>query len=152
VINAIEQVGDDLYAFASSVDISPVDGLTWAHTFNRIYQPQEVTDGGYPTLMVVPAEDEGTTLDSYTDADRIVYWVVISVSTAEVFMGGEGQIRKIADVVRNAVRQERINPAGVFGVGDTYDLQFAGTWGWDDTRSERFYKLVVTINVAQAFE
>jgi len=149
--NSYFDIGTALYGFATAINISSVDGLTWAHTFNRIYQPQEVTAGGYPTLMVVPAEDEASTLDSRTDSDRIVYWVVISASTEEIFMGGEGQIRKVADLVRNAFRTERNNPEGVFGHGDAYDVQFGGTWAWDNERSERYYKLVVTIHVAQQF-
>lgn len=148
MIDAITQVGDDLYNFVSNLNITSVEPDGWAHTFNRPFEPDEVTAGEYPVLMVVPAEDEGTTLDSFTDSDRLVFWVHLIYSVQELKMAGnETQVRRLADLVRNCLKAERAkpNPLG----NDAYDLQVSGTWGWDAERGERYYRLIVTVQIAQ---
>ncbi len=147
MIHAYSVVGDAIYEMVSAIDISEVYEEGWAHTFNRIFTPEELSGGGYPAFTVIPAEDEGSTLDSRTDTDRIVYWVVISFSQEEAIRDGEGNIRALVDLVRNTVKQQRAS-ADPF-TGDAYNVQVSGIWGWDTERSERFYRLVITVNVAQ---
>lgn len=145
--STITDVGTALSTFVGNIDITSIYSENWAHKFNRPFEPEEVTDGGYPTLMIVPAEDESSTLDSRTDSDRIVYWVTLLESMSDTINTGESSIRALADLVRNELRDERTkpNPLG----SDNYDLQLSGTWGWDIDRGERFYRLIVTVNVAQ---
>ena len=147
MIDAISQVGDDLKTFVTGIDITDIEPDGWAHVFNRVFLPEEVTAGGYPTLVIVPAEDSSETLDSATDRQRVTYWVTILTSMADTFQDGEGTIRRLADRLRNSVAAERLSPAPLGN--DAYDLTVAGTWGWEPERAERFYRLIVTVSFAQ---
>lgn len=153
MINAYSVIGDAIYDFCKDLDITSVYEDGWAKTFDRPFMPEEVTAGDYPVLMVVPAEDEASSLDNRTDDDRIVYWVRIYDSAESSLMDGEGDIRALADLVRNKMQQER-SKAQPFGVENavTYNVQLSGTWGWDAERAERFYQVTVSTMVAQEFE
>lgn len=146
-MNSYAIVGDALYNFVRTIDITSVYLDGWGNTFNRPFEPDEVTNGGYPCLMVVPAEDEASGLDTATDADRIVYWVQVSESVQTTLHNGETDIRAVADLVRNAIRNER-GAAQPFGI-DAYDVNLTGQWGWDTERGERFYRCIVSVNIAQ---
>lgn len=148
--DAYTRIGNDLYAFVSAINITSVELDGWGNTFNRPFEPDEVTAGGYPTLMVIPAEDEASTLDSHTDSDRIVFWVHLIYSVQEVKIDGEAKIRALADLVRNALKRERLDPSPLGN--DAYDLQMSGSWGWDTERGERYYRLIVTIHVDQVLQ
>lgn len=148
--DAYSLVGDALYSFVQGLDITAVYDEGWAKSYNRPFEPDEVSAGDYPALMVVPAEDEASTLDTHADSDRIVYWVTVFTSMSDTIANGEGQIRSLADLVRNAIRAERSNPTP-FGLANAYDLSVTGTWGWDTDRAERFYRVVVSVQVSQEF-
>jgi hypothetical protein len=143
-------VGDAIYSFVDGIDITSVYDEGWLKKFARPFKPEEVTAADYPAFVVIPAEDEASTLDTHADSDRITYWVTIMAQMQDTIINGEGQIRALADLVRNAIRAERGNPTP-FGLTNAYDLTVSGTWGWKVDRAERFYRIVVSVQVAQDF-
>jgi hypothetical protein len=140
--------GNDLYTYLAGIDITAIEPLGWAHTFNRPFEPDEVTAGGYPTLMVVPARDQGSTIDSYTDSDAVTYWAYIYYPVRDVMLDdAETKLRQLVDLIRTQVRHERIVAVSLGGA-DTYDIQIQGEWGYDTERGERFYRLETTANIS----
>jgi hypothetical protein len=149
---AYHDFGNDLYDYLAAIDITGVDLNGWAHTFNRPFEPDEVTAGGYPTLMVVPARDQGMTIDSYTDADTITYWAYIYYPVRDVMLDdAEAKLRQLVDLVRSKLRHERI-ASSTLGGEETYDIQIQGEWGYDTERGERFYRLEVTAHITDPLD
>lgn len=144
---AYQDFGNDLYVYLAGIDITAIEPDGWAHTFNRPFEPEEVTAGGYPTLMVVPARDQAATLDSRTDTDTVTFWAFLYYSVHDVVLDSEEKLRQLVDLVRSHIRSERI-AINTLGGEDTYDIRFSGEWGWDNERSERFYRLEVTAEIA----
>lgn len=145
--SAYTDFGNDLYAYLRGINITAIEPDGWANTFNRPFEPEEVTAGGYPTLMVVPARDQTATLDSRTDSDTVTFWAFVYYSVHDVVLGSEEKLRQLVDLVRTKLRIERI-AIQALGGDDTYDIRFSGEWGWDNERGERFYRLEVTASIA----
>ena len=138
-------IGDAIYDFIGDLDLSAVLGVDegWASSFNRPPKSNEIL---YPGYAVFPVRDQQETLDQITDDDAVTYAVYIFFHYWEA-TDTEGQIRAIVDIVRSALRSERINPTPLDN--SCYIVGFAGEWGGDETQGERFYRLEVTCKIAE---
>jgi hypothetical protein len=145
-MSAYHDFGEALYAFVEALDISDVDPVGWAYTFNRLPKSDEMD--AYPSFAVVPARDTQEILDSITDDVAITYSVYLFVRYWDANVP-EADIRELADLVRTALAQERRKPEPL---GGSYTLAYAGEWGYDPDQVQRYYRLDVTARFSEDIE
>lgn len=131
-------LGTALYTLFNGINITGIYPGGWRQKANY---PLKQIVGPFPAFSIYPAQDTEVALENVADDGTVTYWVYLYDSLKDDATA-EGKMRRLVDLCRTRLRQERADATPLDGAAYTLDL-VTGEWGFDIELGLRFYRFSI---------